>query len=282
MTVAERVDVAVVGGGPAGACLAIRLARHGIEVVLLERSPRWRWRAAGVFSSPAAMDALRRVGVSEQILNRVARPIPALRLETAGGATVRLTYGHDRGGPPAVGFDRSALDPALLELARAAGADVRVGTAVSAVQLGDGRAPAMVTLRTGTGTTTLHARVVVGADGPRSIVAREARVARPARLASRAGLTHHLADPRADDELVEGRMRILPDGYIGIAPVPGGRVNIGIVLGRSWRPRLAREGATRLAASIEGAIPGTPYDAAPWRGAPTATRSRAPPHWAAA
>ena len=32
-------------------------------------------------------------------------------------------------------------------------------------------------------------------------------------------------------------MRILRDGYVGIAPVPGGRVNIGIVLGRSWRER---------------------------------------------
>lgn len=269
MTGPERVDVAVIGGGPAGACLAARLARHGIEVVLVERSPSWRWHAAGVFSSPAAMDALRRVGVSEQLLTRVARPIPALRLETPGGATVRLTYGHERGGPPAVGFDRSALDPALLELARAAGTDVRTGTAVSAVQLGDGHTPAMLTLRARTGTTMLHARVVVGADGPQSIVALEAGVARPARLASRVGLTHHLADPRVDDEPVEGRMRILPDGYIGIAPVPGARVNIGIVLGRSWRPRLAREGATRLAASIEGAVLATPHDVAPWRGAAT-------------
>ncbi|MBA2757895.1 MAG: FAD-dependent oxidoreductase, partial [Chloroflexi bacterium] len=77
MTGAERVDVAVIGGGLAGACLATRLASRGIEVVVLERSPSWRWHAAGVFSSPAAMDALRRVGVSEEVLARVARPIPA-------------------------------------------------------------------------------------------------------------------------------------------------------------------------------------------------------------
>ena len=38
-------------------------------------------------------------------------------------------------------------------------------------------------------------------------------------------------------------MRVLRDGYVGIAPVPGGRVNVGIVLGRSWRPALARDGA---------------------------------------
>ena len=50
-------------------------------------------------------------------LAAVARPIPAMRVETLGGTTFRLTYGADDGGEPAVGFDRSRLDPALLELA---------------------------------------------------------------------------------------------------------------------------------------------------------------------
>ena len=36
---------------------------------------------------------------------------------------------------------------------------------------------------------------------------------------------------------------MIGDGYVGIAPVPGGRVNVGIVLGPSWRRTLARDGA---------------------------------------
>ena len=47
-------DIAIVGAGPAGAALAARLARRGLDVVVLERAPRWQWRAGGVFASPIA------------------------------------------------------------------------------------------------------------------------------------------------------------------------------------------------------------------------------------
>ena len=102
----RRVDVAVVGGGVAGCALAVALARSGVDVVVLERQPAWHWRAGGVFSSPVTVEALRRVGIGEAALARVAFPIPAMRLETPGGSVVRLTYGAEAGGPTAVGFDR--------------------------------------------------------------------------------------------------------------------------------------------------------------------------------
>ena len=270
----ERVGIAIVGGGPAGAVLAARLADAGREVVVLERAPAWTWRAGGVFTSPAAVAALRRAGLDAATLATVARPIPAMRVETPSGATFRLTYGTETGGEPAVGFDRSRLDPALLDLAVGAGADVRRGWHVTdadprtgqlAVRGPDGR-PA-----------TLRASVVVGADGLHSVVARGAGVARPARLDPRVGLTYHLPDPDPD-ACRDARMRVLRDGYIGIAPVAGGRVNIGIVLGRSWRPALRRQGARAVADSIVSAVPATDDDPAAWRdGSPTDTLAGAWP-----
>ncbi len=135
----ERVEIAIVGGGLAGAALATRLARTGRSVTVLERMPSWRWRAAGVFASPAAVAALRRLGMSEPALAEMARPIPAMRVETPRGTTFRLTYGADQAGSlpddMAVGFDRSRLDPALLELAASAGADVRPGSNVVGLDL---------------------------------------------------------------------------------------------------------------------------------------------------
>ena len=69
-------DVAIIGGGPAGAITATLLAQAGLGVVLLERQPAWNWRAGGVFSSPVTTDALRRVGLSETTLARVAATDP--------------------------------------------------------------------------------------------------------------------------------------------------------------------------------------------------------------
>ena len=118
------------------------------------------------------------------------------------------------------------------------------------------------------GPGALEADVIVGADGLRSVVARAAGVDRPARLAPRLGLTYHLADhgrPAARD----ARMRVVRDGYVGIAPVPGDRVNVGIVLGRSWHDETARDGARAVADRIVAGIPAAADDPAGWRdGAP--------------
>jgi menaquinone-9 beta-reductase len=260
--VTEQIEVAIVGGGPSGAVLATRLARAGHEVVVLERMPSWRWRAGGVFTSPAAVVALRQAGLDDTSLRAVARPIPAMRVETAAGTTFRLTYGADTGGEPAVGFDRSRLDPALLDLAIAAGADVRPGWAVTTVDPFTGR---LEVRRPDGCMAPLRARIVVGADGRRSLVARAAGVARPVRLGARIGLTYHLPDPDPDAPR-DARMRLLRDGYIGIAPVAGGRVNVGIVLGRSWRADLVRRGGRAVADEIVASIPPTSDDRATWRG----------------
>jgi flavin-dependent dehydrogenase len=258
------VDVAVIGGGPAGAAIATRLARAGHAVVLLERSPAWRWRAGGVFASPAAVAELRALGVAAATLTTVARPIPAMRVETPAGTAFELTYGAETGGEPAVGFDRSTLDPALLDLARAAGAEVCAGTTARAVELSDHRHGTVI--RLGPGNVDLAPRVVIGADGARSLVAVAAGMDRPARLADRVGLTWHVADEPGDAPR-PARMVVLPDGaYCGIAPVPGGRVNVGVVLaGRGWRERLVRDGAAATGEHALRSVPPLPGDPEAWR-----------------
>jgi flavin-dependent dehydrogenase len=251
MSEARDSEIAVVGGGPAGSVVAALLARRGHDVVLFERTVRWRWRACGVFSSPITMRRLERLGLATDEVRASARPIPAMRVEAPNAPPFRLTYGDDGSlAAPALGFDRQLLDEALLGLAAEAGADVRRGTSVHAVELPDGGERARLSLRGGDA-GVVSARIVVGADGPRSVVARAAGVGRPARIAARVGLTYHVRDQQAA-EPHDARMVVLRDGgYCGLAPVPGGRVNVGIVLdARRWTPRLRRYGAAGVAAGV--------------------------------
>lgn len=280
-------DVLIVGGGPAGAATATHLARAGHRVCILERSPAWRWRAGGVFSSPATMGELRALGLGAATLAAVARPVPRMRVETPAGTTFSLEYGAERGGPPAVGLDRAGLDEALLGLASSAGATVQRGVTVRAARLPADGGPGAIVADEGAerdgGPVRIAARLVVGADGPGSVVAAAAGVLRPPRLGGRVGLSWHVEDreapapgapggaPPRDGEAGDpprgARMVVLPGGaYCGIAPVPGARRNIGIVLwGPAWRRRLARDGAGAVAEGVLRAIPPLPGDPEAWR-----------------
>ena len=81
--------------------------------------------------------ASRRPGLDAETLAAVVRPAPAMRVETATGTRLRLTYGDDGSlAAPAISFDRAALDPTLLDFARRAGADVRLGASVTGVERG--------------------------------------------------------------------------------------------------------------------------------------------------
>jgi len=220
MSETSDIEVAVVGGGPAGAAVAAHLARAGHEVAVFERLPRPHWRASGVYSSPLTRRCLASLGLSAAELDALITPIPAMVVETAdGSASCRLEYAAPHS---ACGLDRVRLEAALLALIRSCGARVYEGAVVRSVELSQRRSRLVVSGESGVSTWT--ARVVVGADGPNSMVARSAGVALATPFFRRAALTGHRAFRQAEARMIVGR-----GWYLGIAPVPGGRVNLGLV-----------------------------------------------------
>ena len=84
------VDVAVVGGGPAGAALAARLARRGFDVAVFERSHGMALaRVRRVQLAGDAASSCVTLGVPAEVLAAVARPIPRLWVDAPGGASFR-------------------------------------------------------------------------------------------------------------------------------------------------------------------------------------------------
>jgi flavin-dependent dehydrogenase len=167
-------DVIVVGARCAGSPTAMLLARKGYRVLLLDRVTFPSDTMRNHFIHRPAIARLHRWGLLDRL---VASGCPPIRQHTIDLGDFPLTYPVE----PVEGIDadyaprRFILDALLVEAAAEAGAEVRQGYSVQELLFEDGRVVGVRgRSRTG-GETTERARIVVGADGLHSLVARSVR-----------------------------------------------------------------------------------------------------------
>lgn len=217
-------DVLVVGGGPAGSTVARLLALGGWEVLVVDRARFPRPKPCGECVNPGAVAVLERMDLLETVLGLAHCRLDGWRLRTTG-VDMTAAFG---GGRMGLGVSRQLLDDALLRAARRAGATVLEGAQVQHVepaQRGDPRP--FVTIRVDGHIRTVRPRLVVGADGLRSKVARSLGLSSRGPGARKVSVTVHVTGPGLPQ--TTGVMDVRDGFTLGVAPLGGDRWNVTLV-----------------------------------------------------
>jgi geranylgeranyl reductase family protein len=228
-------DVVIVGAGPGGSTTAYHLARHGLRVLLLEKTEFPREKVCGDGLTPRAVKQLIRLGIDTSpaagwLHNRGLRVI-------GGGVRLELDW-PELATFPNYGLVRTRLDfdDMLAQRAAKAGAVLRTGTNVMAPLLDDAGRTVGVTAEVGPGKepATYRAPLVVAADGVSGrlplALGLNKREDRPIGVAVR---RYYRSPTKHDDDYLESWLELrsgdhLLPGYGWIFGMGDGRVNVGL------------------------------------------------------
>lgn len=211
-------DVVVVGASCAGASTALLLARRGYQVLLLDRARFPRDMLSTHYIQQPGVALLRDWKLLDAVLATGCPPIGAVRYHAGDIAFGGTAWCFDGVGF-AVAPRRYLLDGLLVDAAVAAGVDFRDGARVTDLLTDGGRVVGVRCRTAGGAPVDEYARLVVGADGMRSVVA------------AKAGAVTRLTDPlmtcvyytywpNADRPGMAGCFEIheAPGRWIGVVP----------------------------------------------------------------
>jgi 2-polyprenyl-6-methoxyphenol hydroxylase-like FAD-dependent oxidoreductase len=163
-------DAIVVGARCAGSPTAMLLARKGYKVLLVDRATFPSDTISTHLIHPPGVAVLKRWGLLDRIVSTGCPPIDTYAFDM-GPFVIAGAPGTEHA-PVSYGPRRTVLDKVLVDAASEAGAEVREGFTVEDVLSEGGRAIGIRGHSKGGHAITEHARIVVGADGLHSLVAR--------------------------------------------------------------------------------------------------------------
>ena len=224
------LDVLVVGAGPGGSAAAALLAGAGFRVAAVDRAAFPRDKACSEYMGPETVRLLDRLGVVPALEAAGAAPLHGTRVTAARGSSLHGRFALADPAPfrpTGLSVSRRILDHALVGAARRAGAEVLERTAVEELLYDRGAVAGAVVRDDGGRRHALRARLTIGADGLRSVVARRIgrrRHGRPRRIA----FVAHVEGVAGMGDSAE--MHVGARGYVGLNPIGGGRTNVALVV----------------------------------------------------
>jgi flavin-dependent dehydrogenase len=231
MTVDTGYDAIIVGAGPAGSATGTLLAESGASVLALDRATFPRPRMCGEYLSPETARILHRLGVLETVDRAGAVPLLGMIITGLDGQRITGTYptsGSWRGfRDHALAISRAVLDDILVTRLRSAGADVREGHRVTDLVMDGGHVAGVEATGPEGSPRRFRARLVIGADGRNSVVARRLGLVSPHPL-RRLALMTYMSGPVAHAD--RGEIYLNPPDYSILNPLAPGRLNVSVVV----------------------------------------------------
>lgn len=226
----HRSEVVIVGAGPAGSATAIHLARAGHRVTLLDRARFPREKACSEYLSPETVRHLAQLGVLDQLEQQGGTALEGTRVCAADGATMLGRFAEAGGTPfrpTGLALPRRILDATLVDAARAAGVTVHEESTLRVLGPMEQGGRTLTVQDRNERTRTLTARCVIGADGLRSVVARQAGLHRSGGL-RRMAFVAHIEGVSGLGSVAE--MHVGRRGYVGLNPLGHGIANVALVV----------------------------------------------------
>ena len=229
-------DVVIAGAGLAGASLAVRLARLGVNVAILDQSIFPRAKICGEFLSPECWGVFDNLDLTDATERIGYEPIHRVRISTPRGREV-IAKVVDPAGRPGIGMSRWALDELLLRTAQAAGATVFEATRATGPLIESARVIGVVARPVNGEPLSIKSRLTVAADGRQSALVKQTGTTRGRSwFRPRAfGMKRHwhLSDIADGEQPGTVGLHLIPGGYGGTCRVEGGQTNLCALLPES-------------------------------------------------